>query len=70
MWFSSQIYDLDGKFDINNALEDIKYFGKDGELIRSKAKTASDVWIEYDKKKYKDDEIFKSLIEDIQNYRK
>ena len=53
-------------FDINKALEDIGFYGEEGNGIREKVNTASDVWIEYDKKKYEDDRIFKNLINDIQ----
>lgn len=65
--FQAKLYDLKGYFEINNALEDLSYFGEEGLLIKDKIKTASDVWIEYDKKRYKDDEIFTNLINDIQN---
>ena len=65
--FQAKLYDLKGKFDLNEALVDLEYFGEEGKVIKNKVKTASDVWIEYDKKRYEDDEIFKSLINDIQN---
>ena len=64
--FQAKIYDLKGNFDINNALNDIKYYGEEGSLIKEKVHTASDVWIEYDKKLYKDDKIFGNLINEIQ----
>ncbi len=66
--FQAKIYDLNGEFDIKQALKDLEYFGEE-ELnrIKNKIQTASDVWIEYDKKNYKDDKIFKDLINDIQN---
>ena len=64
--FQAKIYDLRGQFDINQALEDLKYFGDAGNEIKSKVRTASDVWIEYDKRRYKDDKIFENLINDIQ----
>ena len=64
--FQAKLYDLGGYFDINKALEDITYYGEDGKNIRPKVKNASDVWIEYDKRLYQDDELFKNLIEDIQ----
>lgn len=66
--FQAKLYDLNGDFKLENALEDLKYYGKEGDLIKDKIKTASDVWIEYDKKRYQDDAIFKNLIEDIQKY--
>ena len=64
--FQAKIYDLRGQFDIKQALEDLKYFGDAGNEIRSKVRTASDVWIEYDKRRYTDDKIFENLIKDIQ----
>ena len=67
--FQAKLYDLRGNFDINEALKDLEYFGEEGTKIKDKVKTASDVWIEYDKKRYQDDEIFKSLINDIQNFK-
>ena len=65
--FQAKIYDLKGEFNLKYALEDLAYFGKEGEKIKDKIKSASDVWIEYDKKRYEDDSIFKKLINDIQN---
>lgn len=67
--FQAKLYDLQNAFDINKALEDIEYYGIDGEGIKDKVKSASDVWIEYDKRLYKNDEIFESLINDIQKIR-
>ena len=34
--------------------------------LKGKVHNSSDVWIEYDKKRYKDDLIFDNLINDIQ----
>ena len=68
--FQAKVYDLEGYFDINDALEDIEFYGEEGKGIREKVNTASDVWIEYDKKKYSDDKIFKELINDIQRIEK
>ena len=65
--FQAKIYDLQGEFDINQALDDLEYFGEAGNEIKNKVNTASDVWIEYDKRRYKGDNIFESLISDIQN---
>ena len=63
--FQVKLYDLQGDFKLEKALEDLSFFGDDAERVRRESKTASDVWIEYDKKRYDDDEIFKSLIQDI-----
>ena len=64
--FQAKLYDLEGHFKLENALEDLKYFGDRGNDIKEKVRNASDVWIEYDKSRYEDDEIFKTLICDIQ----
>ncbi len=64
--FQAKLYDLEGHFSLEKALEDLKYYGEREESIKSKVKTASDVWIEGDKPRYQEDEIFKTLIEDIQ----
>ena len=68
--FQAKIYDLKGKFSLEKALVDLNYFGKEGDKIRDKVQTASDVWIEYDKKRYQDDVLFKDLINDIQNIKR
>ena len=68
--FQAKIYDLNGEFSLDKALEDLKYMGKDGILIKEKVKTASDVGIEYDKKIYKGNQLFESLVKDIQNIKK
>lgn len=65
--FQAKLYDLQGKFDMTKALEDIQFYGEEGLAIQKKAKNASDVWIEYDKKLYEDDTLFQNLIMDIQN---
>lgn len=64
--FQAKMYDLQGDFKLEKALEDLSFFGDDADRVKKEAKTASDVWIEYDKSKYDDDEIFKTLIRDIQ----
>ena len=65
--FQAKLYDLQGDFKLEKAVEDLSFFGDDAEKIRKEVKTASDVWIEYDRRRYEDDEIFKNLINDIQN---
>ena len=65
--FQAKIYDLQNTMKIENVKEDLAFFGDRAKEIESKAKNPSDIWIEYDKKIYEDDEIFKALIEDIQN---
>ncbi len=63
----AKIYDLKGEFTLENALEDIKNFDTDlQQKILPNIKNASDGWLEYDKKYYKEDELFKNLAKDIQ----
>jgi len=65
--FQAKLYDLEGVMDYNRAREDLIYYGSSAEEIDAKSKTAADFWIEYDRPKYKDDKIFRELIEDIKN---
>ena len=65
--FQAKMYDLEGVMDYNKTREDLAYYGDRAEYIDKHSKTASDFWIEYDKPKYDNDEIFKTLINDIQN---
>ncbi len=64
--FQAKIYDLQGVMDYDKTKEDLKYYGNRAEEIVRNSYTASDFWIEYDKPKYQDNEIFKNLIVDIQ----
>ena len=66
----AKIYDLKGVFSMDNAKEDLKYFGDKAKEIEENAKCASDIWIGYDISRFDDDPIFKSLIEDIKNLTK
>lgn len=65
--FQAKTYDLEGVFSYEKAKEDLEFFGDRRKEVENNSKCASDIWIEYDKPKFNDDEIFKSLIEDIQN---
>ncbi len=65
--FQAKVYDLQGAFSYEKAREDLPFYGNRADEIDSKSKTASDFWIEYDRPKYDNDEIFKTLIEDIKN---
>ncbi len=65
--FQAKIYDLQGAFSYERAREDLPFYGARADEIDKKSKTASDFWIEYDRPKYDDDEIFKNLISDIKN---
>ncbi len=63
----AKIYDLEGYFSMEDALEDAKYYGEElsSEII-PQMKNASDGFILFDRRFY-NDELFKSLSEDIQN---
>ena len=65
----AKIYDMNGEFNLDKALEDANYYGEElsSEII-PQMKNASDGWIMYDRQYYTDD-MFKSLSEDIQNMR-
>ena len=63
----AKIYDLKGVFDYENAKVDLDYYGERSKEIEEKSKCASDIWIEYDRPKFDDDEIFKELLDDIRN---
>ena len=65
--FQAKLYDLAGVMDYNKTREDLVYYGDRADEIDSKSHNASDFWIEYDRPKYDNDDIFKTLIEDIKN---
>lgn len=65
--FQAKLYDLEGVMEYNKAREDLAYYGTRADEIDSNSKTASDFWIEYDRPRYDNDDIFKTLIEDIKN---
>ena len=65
--FQAKMYDFEGVMDYNKAKEDLAYYGSRADEIDSNSKTASDFWIEYDRPRYDNDNIFKTLIEDIKN---
>lgn len=68
--FQAKMYDLEGVMDYNKTREDLKYYGERANEIDKNSKEASDFWIEFDKPKYQDNEIFKELINDIQKIEK
>lgn len=65
--FQAKVYDLQGAFSYEKAKEDLPFYGDRAHEIEKNSKTASDFWIEWDKPKYDNDEIFKELINAIQN---
>lgn len=64
--FQAKIYDLQGFFPIESAIEDLKYYAKDYSPTITESTSASDIGIEYDKRLFKDDQLFANLIENIQ----
>ena len=66
----AKIYDLMGVFDYELAKEDLNYYGKRKDEIAKASNCASDLWIEYDRPKYNDDEIFSNLLDAIKNLKK
>lgn len=64
--FQAKIYDLEGVMDFDRTKKDLEYMGNRAEEIKQKSKNASDFWLEFDKPKFEKDEIFKRLIEEIQ----
>lgn len=67
----AKLYDINGDFKLENAIEDIKNFPED---LKSKIlptiENASDGWLQYNRTYYNDSEIFMSLSKDLQKYKK
>lgn len=61
----AKVYDLEGYFLVEKAREDLPYFGDRAKEIEKSAKAASDYWILFDEPKFKNSEIFSSLIDEI-----
>lgn len=61
----AKVYDLEGYFLVEKAREDLHYFGNRAKEIEKNAKCASDYWILFDEPKFKNSEIFSSLIDEI-----
>ena len=61
----AKVYDLEGYFLVEKAREDLPYFGDRAKKIEKSAKCASDYWILFDEAKFKNSEIFSSLIEKL-----
>lgn len=62
----AKIYDLNGEFNLEDAIEDAKNYPKDlADKIVTQMKKASDGWVLFDRQYYENDEIFKGLSEDI-----
>ena len=61
----AKIYEMNGDFTIENALEDIKNYPEDIKEKIGEVKKSSDGWITFDREYY-DDELFISLSKEIQ----
>lgn len=61
----AKVYDLEGYFLVEKAREDLPYFGDRAKEIEKSDKCASDYWILFDEAKFKNSEIFSSLIEKL-----
>lgn len=65
----AKYYDLNGQFDLEKALADVKNYGPGlTEEILPKVKNASDGWLNYDRRYYVGDEIFTNLSNDLEKY--
>lgn len=63
--FQAKVYDLNGVMDYENAKEDLAFYGSRADEIKRSSRCASDLWIEYDRPKYADDELFSNLLDEI-----
>ena len=67
----AKYYDLNGQFDLEKALADVKNYGSSlAEEILPKVKNASDGWLNYDRRYYAEDETFLNLSNDIEKYQR
>lgn len=65
----AKYYDLNGQFDLEKALADVKNYGPGlTEEILPKVKNASDGWLNYDRRYYAEDGTFLNLSKDIEEY--
>lgn len=64
--FQAKIYDLKGHFSKEKAIEDAAYYADNDTLMINDDMSASDIGIEYDKRYFRGDELFESLINEIQ----
>lgn len=64
----AKIYDLNGHFNMDNAIADVKNYGEDlSSKILPQMKNASDGWIMFDRRYYEGDKIFEDLSQSIQD---
>lgn len=67
----AKYYDLNGQFDLEKALADVKNYGSSlTEEILPKVKNASDGWLNYDRRYYAEDGTFLNLSNDIEKYQR
>ncbi len=65
--FQAKLYDLEGTMSIEQAKEDLTYYGDRSEEIEKASVSASDYWLEGDRIKYKDNKMFEDLLNAIKN---
>lgn len=66
--FQAKVYDLEGKFDIENEKQDcLAWNGEKAKDIINKAKCASDIWLDCDQNLFDDDKLFKEIQAAIKN---
>lgn len=64
----AKIYDLNGDFKLENAIEDVKKYPEElSKEILPQVNNASDGWILFDRKYYGNNEMFTQLSKDIQD---
>lgn len=67
----AKIYDMNGDFKLENAVEDIKNFPEElKDKILPTIQNASDGWLEYNRLYYKDNEMFLNLSKQLQNHKR
>lgn len=67
----AKLYDLNGDFKLENAIEDIKQFPEElKNQILPTIENASDGWLQYNRTYYKDSELFTTLSKQLQNYKR
>lgn len=63
--FQAKIYDLRGSMSYQRMYEDSLRYGSKKDSIRKESKTASDIWLEYDKSIFANEPIFEELLNEI-----
>lgn len=67
----AKLYDLNGDFTLENAIADVQNYPSDlRDEILPNMESASDGWLQYDRKYYTDNKMFTDLSIELQNYQK